>query len=446
VACLEAEVKRLVHMVSLGCPKARVDTEVMLGELERSGYVLSDDAAQAEAIVVTTCSFLQSAVEESIDTILALADHKTHGCCKRLVVVGCLPSRYGDELAVELPEVDVFLGVNELHRIAEVVAATPGRGLLAGDGLYRGRSLTTIGGSAYLKLAEGCDRRCSYCTIPQIRGPQRSREIASLVAEARRLGAQGVKELVLIAQDLTSYGTDLGDRQSLVRLLRELESLSEIAWVRLMYCYPWNFTDELLQCFEASGQVLRYVDMPLQHISERILRDMRRSVGRGAQEALVARLRSIPGMVLRSSMIVGFPGESEAEFLELVDWVRSVAFDRMGVFAYSAEPGTVAGERSDQVPEAERLLRRDHLMAVQQEIHRAKMREMIGSRLRVLVDGISEDHPLVYAGRYYGQAPEVDGVVYLSYAEGGEPAAAGEFVEVEVEDAADYDLVGLVLS
>jgi ribosomal protein S12 methylthiotransferase len=442
---------RKVHMVSLGCPKARVDTEVMVGLMGKAGYALTADAGEADALVVNTCSFLESAVSESVETILELAKIKAAHPGRRLIVTGCLPSRYGDELVHELPEVDAFLGTSDLHRIADAVTGQlPDRAYIRQgmshlyEGIEDSRVTTTRGATAFLKLAEGCNRTCTFCIIPTIRGRQRSRPIPVLVEEARRLAAAGIREIVLVAQDLTSYGTDLGDRNSLVKLLRELESVDGIRWIRLMYAYPWNFTDELLDVIRTSEKVLRYVDMPLQHISERVLTEMRRNIQRDAQRRLLGRLREIDGMVLRTTFITGFPGETDADFQELVDWVEEVQFDRVGVFAYSQEAGTPAGDRKDQVPRKVREQRRDALMAAQQRIHRGRIAQLVGQTFDILVDGPSEEHGWVMEGRYYGQAPEIDGTVALSVEDPDIEVLPGTFVRATITGHADYDLVATV--
>jgi ribosomal protein S12 methylthiotransferase len=442
---------RKVHVVSLGCPKARVDTEVMVALMDKGGYVLTEDPAEADAVVVNTCSFLQSAVKESIDTVLEMARFKDGHPGRKLVVTGCLPSRYGEELVKELPEVDVFLGTSDLHRITDAVnGVLPERSYIRQgyshlyEDLEGERTVTTRGATAFLKLGEGCNRTCTFCIIPAIRGRQRSRPIPVVVEEAKRLAEQGIREVVLVAQDLTSYGTDLGDRGSLVKLLRELEGIDGVAWIRLMYAYPWNFTDELLDLIRGSEKVLRYVDMPLQHVSERILTDMRRSVQRDAQMRLLARLREIDGMVLRTTFITGFPGETDEEFAELVNWTKEIQFDRLGVFAYSQEPGTPAGERKDQVPRRVREARRRELLEVQQGIHKAKMAALVGKRFEVLVDGPSEEHGWVMEGRYYGQAPDIDGTVALSIEDPDVVVEPGRFVTATITAHAEYDLVGTV--
>ncbi|MCB9682833.1 MAG: 30S ribosomal protein S12 methylthiotransferase RimO [Alphaproteobacteria bacterium] len=439
---------RKVHVVSLGCPKARVDTEVMVGLAQARGWELVGEADAADAIIVNTCSFLQSAIDESVDVIDEMAVHRAHGA--RLVVTGCLPSRFGNELAAELPDVDTFLGTSDLHRIADALDGTlPDRSYIrqGWSHLYEdtgdARTVTTRGATAFLKLAEGCNRTCTFCIIPSIRGKQRSRPIEVVVDEAKRLADHGIQELVLVAQDLTSYGTDLGDKRSLVRLLDALESV-DVSWIRLMYAYPWNFTDELLDRIATSERIVRYVDMPLQHISSRVLTDMRRNISRDAQARLLDRLRAIPGMVLRSTFITGFPGETDAEFAELKDWIGHVRFDRLGVFAYSQETGTPAGDRVDQVPEEVREERRDELLALQQGIHREKMAEMLGHDVDVLVDGASEDYEGLLEGRYYGQAPDIDGVVLLQIQDPDLELAPGDFVRAHVTAHDDYDLVGTV--
>ncbi len=437
--------KKNLHILSLGCPKARVDTEVMLGLLRNNGWTLTPDPARADAIVINTCAFLQASIEESIDEILAYADYKKEGRCKKLVVTGCLPSRFAgeaDELRASLPEVDAFLTtrrLNEIVRAVDGVFPDPDRDY------FLDRRLAGKQSYAYLKVSEGCNRRCSFCTIPSIRGAQVSRPIASLIREAEGLAASGVREIVLVAQELTGYGTDIGLKDGIIQVIDALEKIDGIEWVRMLYAYPWNFGDALLERV-GQGKLLPYVDIPLQHVSQHILNDMRRHVTREAQDRLLRRLREIPGMVLRTSLIAGYPGETEEDVGELIDWIRDIRFDRLGVFVYSAEPGTPAGDRPDQVPEEVRAARRDRIMAAQQEISASMMQDLVGQRLRVLVDGYSPEHELVLQGRYFGQAPEVDGQVYLSYENCDcDMAQTGEFVEVEIAEATEYDLVGNVI-
>lgn len=445
---------RQVHLVSLGCPKARVDAELMAGLVRAQGAELTDDPEAADTIIVNTCAFLESATQESVDTVLELAQLRDAGRLERLVVTGCMVQRYGAELAEALPEVDLFLGTNEIARIGEAVAAPdlgdlPERTYLSeGSHLYRAgdpRFPITLGASTYLKISEGCNRTCSFCIIPGIRGKQVSRPVPDLLREAEQLAAMGIKELVLVAQDLTSYGVDLGVRDGLVRLLRGLEEVDGLRWVRLMYAYPWNVTDELVELLGAGGKLLPYVDMPLQHISDRILQSMRRNVRRDAQAALLAKLRAVPGMVLRTTFIAGYPGETEAEHQELCDWLQEVEFDRVGVFPYSPEQGTRAADLPDQLPDEVKQARVDALMGLQQAISDRRQQARVGTTLEVLVDGPSEEHEFVLEGRYYGQAPEVDGSVFLSFDDDSPLARPGELVRAEVEAASPYDLVARVL-
>lgn len=436
--------KKNLHILSLGCPKARVDTEVMLGLLRKRGWNLTPDPARADAIVINTCAFLQDSIEESIDEILAYADYK-QGRCKKLVVTGCLPSRFESDMAdlrESLPEVDAFLTTRQLDAIVQAVDAVhPDPDV----DYFLARELASKQSYAYLKVSEGCNRRCSFCTIPSIRGKQVSRPLDSLIREAEGLAASGVREIVLVAQELTGYGSDLGMKDGIIQVIDALEKIDGIEWVRLLYAYPWNFSDALLERV-GTGKVVPYVDIPLQHVSQHILDDMRRHVTREEQDRLLRRLREIPGMVLRTSLIAGYPGETEADVDELIDWIRDIRFDRLGVFVYSAEQGTPAGDRPDQLPLEVRVERRDRIMAAQQEISASMMADLVGSHLHVLVDGYSPEHELVLTGRYYGQAPEVDGQVFLSYENCDcDMAEVGDFVDVEVTDATEYDLVGNVL-
>lgn len=447
---LDQTAVRKVHVISLGCPKNRVDSELMLGRMRGAGHVLVDDPNEADVLVVNTCAFIDSAKEESIDTILEMAEIKATQRADTLVVTGCLAQRYSEQLVDDLPEVDYFLGTNEFKRINEAVTRQlPERTYITeGSALYTSdeERLNSIrGGSAYLKIAEGCNRTCSFCIIPKIRGKQRSRGIADLVREARLLSASGVREINLIAQDLTSYGVDFGNRNALLELIDELEGVDGLKWIRLHYAYPWNISDELLGRLGAGGKLLPYVDMPLQHISNRMLKSMRRAVRADEQRELIRRLREVPGMVLRTTFIAGFPGETEDEFLELKDWIQEVEFDRVGVFAYSPEENTRAYEMADHVPIAVSERRRDELMEVQTDISRRKNEALIGRELDVIVDGVSREHEFVLEGRHYGQALDIDGVTYLSFEDGSAAVTPGDMVRVEIEDASEYDVVGRVL-
>lgn len=441
---------RKVHVVSLGCPKNRVDSEVMLGKLRGAGHELVDSPDGADVLVVNTCAFIDSAKEESIDTILEMAEVKARDKAETLVVTGCLAQRYSDELVDELPEVDYFLGTNEYKRINEAVTRQlPERAYISeGSALYtsdEARLNSIRGGSAYLKIAEGCNRTCSFCIIPKIRGKQQSREIDDLVAEARLLAASGVKEVNLIAQDLTSYGVDVGNRRALVELIDKLEAVEGLRWIRLHYAYPWNLTDELLERLAAGSKLVPYVDMPLQHISDRMLKSMRRAVRAKDQRALIRKLRDVPGMVLRTTFIAGYPGETEEEFLELKEWLEEVKFDRVGVFAYSPEKNTRAYDMDNQISHAIAEQRRDALMETQVPISRRLNESLIGEQREVIVDGVSKEHEFVLEGRHYGQALDIDGVTYLSFENGASAVTPGDMVTVEIEDASTYDLVGRVL-
>ena len=444
-----------VHMISLGCPKNRVDSEVMVGQIQDDeDFELTEDCGDADIAVVNTCGFIDESKEESIETILEMTQRKDHGDLEKVVVTGCLSQRYADELEKEIPEVDAYLGTKTFTAINDAL-----RGDLEEKSYIRpgsfvmdnevSRTNTIRGGTAYLKIAEGCSRNCSFCIIPDIRGDQQSRTLEDVVQEAKRLDDNEIKEIILVAQDMTSYGIDLDPRNNqdyLVRLLRRLEEeLSGVEWVRLLYMYPWNFSDELLEVMQQADRVVPYVDMPLQHVNERILRSMKRNVTRDQQKELIDRIRSVDDMVLRTTFITGYPGETEQEFQELYDWVEEVEFDRVGVFTYSEEEGTAAAEMDDQVPEEVKIERRNALMELQQQISLKKNREWIGYTTDVIVDGISEEHELVFEGRHYGQAPDIDGKVYLSFDFGGDMPTAGDMVEVEINDATPYDLRGVVV-
>ena len=448
--------RKKVHMISLGCPKNRVDSEVMVGQIQEDGeFDMTEDVGDADIAVVNTCGFIEDSKKESIDEILEMTQRKEAGDLEKVVVTGCLSQRYSEELEKEIPEVDTFLGTKTFTAINEALRGEldqksyiqPGSFIMDNE---IARTNTIRGGTAYLKIAEGCSRSCSFCIIPKIRGKQNSRTIDDVVSEAKRLGEQGMKEIILVAQDMTSYGIDLNPRENqdyLVRLLRRLEEedLGDVEWVRMLYMYPWNFTDELLEILQIGEKVLPYVDMPLQHVNKRILRSMRRNITRDKQKELIDRIRAVDEMVLRTTFITGYPGETDEEFRELYDWVEEVEFDRVGVFTYSKEEGTRAAELDDQVPEEVKIERRNALMELQQEISLRKNREWIGYTTDVIVDGISEEHDLVFEGRHYGQAPDIDGKVYLSFDYGGDLPTAGDMIEVEITDATEYDLRGVVM-
>ncbi len=437
-----------VYMHTLGCPKNRVDSEVMLGTLAEAGYRLVQDPAKAEIIVVNTCGFIESAKVESVDAIVELAELKREGRCKKLVVTGCLVQRHAEELARELPEVDHFLGTGAYQDVARIVSDAQARRLVVPDPDFvhsaespRVNSLPSH--TAYLKIAEGCDNACAFCIIPKLRGPQRSRSIDDLLAEAAALAAQGTLELSLVAQDLTAYGQDLPGKVRLHHLLPELCKVDGIRWLRLHYAYPRDVPEALVEVIASQPKIVKYLDMPLQHSSDRLLRAMKRGRDSEFLRDLLARLRArVPDLALRTSLIVGLPGETEADFEDLLRFVEEQRFERLGVFEYSAEEGTPAAEMGDQVPEAVKRARFERIMEVQQDISRAHQRAMIGRRLEVLVEGRAEETEHLLAGRHAQQAPEIDGITYVNDG----VAYPGEIVTVEVTDAAEYDLVGRVVA
>jgi len=435
-------------MHTLGCPKNRVDSEVMLGTLAEAGYRLVQDPARADVVVVNTCGFIESAKVESVDAIVELAELKRSGRCKKLVVTGCLVQRHAQELARELPEVDHFLGTGAYADIARVVSDAQAKRLVVPDPDFVHSASTPRVNSlpshtAYLKVAEGCDNACAFCIIPKLRGPQRSRPVADVVAEAEALAAQGTLELSLVAQDLTAYGYDLPGRPRLHDLLRELVRVDGVRWLRLHYAYPRDVPDALVDLIASEPKIVKYLDMPLQHSSDRLLRAMKR--GRSSQflRDLLAKLRArVPGLALRTSLIVGLPGETGEDFEDLLRFVEEQRFERLGVFEFSPEEGTPAAEMRRQVPDAVKRARFEKVMEVQQGISRAHQRAMVGRRLEVLVEGRAEETEHLLAGRHAQQAPEIDGLTYLNDG----VAYPGEMVTVEVTDASAYDLVGKVVA
>jgi ribosomal protein S12 methylthiotransferase len=458
-----------IGFVSLGCPKNLVDSEVMLGMAEQAGHEITADAEGADVLVVNTCAFIDRAKQESIDTILEMAELKKQAPGRRLVVTGCLAERYREELQQEIPEIDAVLGTGEVPRILDAIGAgragadggiggtevppsipltfhrqTPRFGIDLPDYLYDAdtpRRLATPGHYAYLKIAEGCDYKCAFCIIPKMRGHYRSRTAASIVTEARALAARGVKELLLISQDTTFYGIDRKERGALARLLRELDTVDGLEWVRLLYLYPTTITDDVIEAIGASGKVCKYIDLPLQHASDRVLQRMKRPGTRASYEHLLSRIRDrIPGVTLRTTFIVGFPGETEQDFNELLGLVDAVQFDHVGVFTYSHEEGTTAFALDDDVPAATKQKRQSRLMARQRQIVARRQRARIGQTARLLVDGASPEHELVLRGRLEGQAPEIDPQVYLTDADPGD-IRAGQFLDVRIVGARGYDLV-----
>jgi len=436
-----------VYMHTLGCPKNRVDSEVMLGTLSEAGYRLVRDPEQAEVIVVNTCGFIESAKVESVDAIVELAQLKGAGRCKKLVVTGCLVQRHGEELARELPEVDHFLGTGAYADVARIVSDAQARRLVVPDPDFVHSASTPRVNSlpshtAYLKIAEGCDNACAFCIIPKLRGPQRSRPVDDVVAEAEALAGQGTIEVSLVAQDLTAYGMDLPGRPRLHELLRALAQVDGLRWIRLHYAYPRDVPDALVEAIADEARIVKYLDMPLQHSSDRLLRAMKRGRDSVFLRELLARLRArIPGLALRTSLIVGLPGETEADFEDLLRFVEEQRFERLGVFEFSREEGTPAAEMARQVPDEVKRARFERVMELQQRISREHQRSMIGRRVEVLVEGRAEETEHLLAGRHAQQAPEIDGLTYVNDG----VAYPGEIVTVEVTDASEYDLVGRVV-
>jgi len=437
-----------IGFISLGCEKNLVDSEVMLGLLTRKGYEITPQPNEADILVVNTCGFIDKAKRESIDNILEMAELKSSGRCSRLVVTGCLVERFRDEIRKEIPEVDVVLGTNQIESIIEACEDRPlpvqeNRYYLYDE--HSPRLRTTPHHTAYIKIAEGCDRPCSFCIIPRLRGPHRSRPLASVLNEARWLAQNGVKEVVLISQETTCYGEDLGLDHGLARLLRELARIEELKWIRFLYCFPSQIDGELLRTLREEEKVCRYIDMPLQHVSARILKSMKRGGNPASLRRLLERIRGeVPGVTLRTSMIVGYPGETEEEFLELRRFVEEIQFDRLGTFTYSDEEGTASYELGEKIDSRAIRQRERELMKIQKRISRRKNRDLVGKRFPLLVEGPSEETELLWQGRLESQAPRIDGVVLINDVE-GPPPQGGDFRVVEIERGLDYDLVGKIV-
>lgn len=442
-----------IGVVSLGCPKNLVDSETMLGLIHEEKYEITNDPSEAEIIIVNTCGFIESAKEESINTILQMAEYKKSGSCKYIIVTGCLSQRYAEELFSELPEADAIAGVEVYDEIGSIIKRVMNgeRFIMLErskpDVLYTSketflpRILTTPSYTAYLKIAEGCDNCCSYCAIPKIRGPYRSKPMEQVLKEAKALADNGVKELIVVAQDTTRYGEDLpGGKLLLADLLKELNKIESLKWIRVMYCYPNNFTDELIETFASLDKVCKYVDLPLQHASNRLLASMNRYDTREEVETLLAKLRKrIPGIVIRTTFIVGFPGETDADFEELKEFVEQQRFENAGVFAYSQEEGTVAGAMPNQIPDEIKQERYHELMALQAQISEEIHKDTEGQTLEVLVEGIEEDGSGLHYGRSYREAPDIDGLVFIENPGDIKP---GCFVKVNILQGFTYESVG----
>jgi len=459
-----------VGLVSLGCPKNLVDSEVMLGLAQQGGHELTQDAGDADVLIVNTCAFIDSAKQESIDTILEMARHKSDGSCKRLIVTGCMAERYREELKREIPEIDAVLGTGQVPEIVGAITggATPmtfyGRGQLARQlapspkppapgalptYIYDAdtpRLMATPKHYAYVKIAEGCDYKCAFCIIPTLRGEYRSRPADSIVREARALAARGVKELLLISQDTTFYGIDRHERGALGRLLRELNAVDGLEWIRLLYLYPTTIDDDTLAAMAECEKVCNYIDLPLQHASNAVLKRMKRPGTRQSYDTLLTRIRArVPGVSFRTTFIVGFPGETEADAAELCGFIGDHAFDHVGVFTYSHEEGTSAYRLDDDVPARAKRARRSRVMGLQKKLVHKRQRRRIGERARVMIDGPSPDHELVVKARLSTQAPDIDASVFLTECD---PSMyrPGDFAEVEIVGSREYDLIARPLA
>ncbi|HCS83256.1 MAG TPA: 30S ribosomal protein S12 methylthiotransferase RimO [Lachnospiraceae bacterium] len=435
-----------ILFISLGCDKNLVDSEVMLGILADRGFEMTDTEDDADIIIINTCCFINDAKEESINTILEMAEYKKTGPCKALIVTGCLAQRYKQEIVDEIPEVDAVIGTSKYDEIFDAVdQALKGSHFLDVDDLDRlpsvpgKRILTTGGHYAHLKIAEGCDKHCTYCIIPKIRGNYRSVPMEQLLAEAASLAEQGVKELILVAQETTLYGMDLYGKKSLHILLQELAKIKGIRWIRILYCYPEEIYPELIETIKNEKKVCHYLDMPIQHASDAILKRMGRRTTKAQLKETVSLLRKeIPDIVLRTTLIAGFPGETQEQHEELMEFVDEMEFERLGVFAYSPEENTPAASMPNQIPEEVKEERRDAILELQQEIAFDKAADMVGRTLYAMIEGKVADEP-AYVARTYADSPDIDGYVFVNT---GEMLMSGDFVKVKITGSAEYDLIG----
>ncbi|MBP3572024.1 MAG: 30S ribosomal protein S12 methylthiotransferase RimO [Clostridia bacterium] len=447
-----------IGFISLGCPKNQLDTEVMLHEVVAAGYELTSEDIDADIIIINTCAFIESAKQEAIDNILDEAWLKENRSLKGIIVTGCLAERYREQILEELPEVDALLGVGSIHNIVEAIQAVEKqskRKNLPAEQKYRSfedkntvrlggdRVLTTPDYAAYLKIAEGCDNRCTYCAIPSIRGKFRSRPMEDVIAEAKDMDALGIKELTLVAQDTTRYGKDLYGRYALAELIHKITEETSIPWIRVLYCYPDKITDELIEEFKTNPRLLKYIDLPLQHISDRMLKAMNRHGNGQTIREVLAKLRTVEGMVIRTTFIVGFPGETEEDFNELADFITEQKFEHAGVFTYSREEGTPAYDFADQIDEQVKQDRMDILMRTQMNINTARNEGRIGSVITVLCEAYDPVNECYY-GRSSEDAPDIDGKVFFRY-NGEERIAPGSMVKVKVREVVDYDVYGFAM-
>lgn len=434
--------------VSLGCDKNLVDTEVMLGLLNQKGFTFTDDEKEADVIAINTCCFINDAKQESIDTILEMAEQKKDGKCKALIVSGCLAQRYRQEIIDEIPEVDAVIGTSSYDKIAETInSVLDGKGINQFEDLNRlpvvpsKRVITTGGFYEYLKIAEGCDKNCTYCIIPKIRGNFRSVPMERLIEDAKDLVEQGVKEIILVAQETTLYGIDIYGEKSLPKLLHELGKIEGLKWIRILYCYPEEITDELIQAIKNEPKVCHYLDIPIQHASDTVLKRMGRRTTKQELIDIIGKLRKeIPDIALRTTLITGFPGETDEQHEEVLEFVDHMEFDRLGAFTYSQEEDTPAAKMDNQVDDEVKADRRDAIMEMQQEVSIDKSAEMVGRTLEVLIEGKVADEN-AYVGRSYMDAPNVDGYVFINTSE---ELMSGDFVFVKITGALEYDLIGEV--
>lgn len=434
-----------VSMVSLGCPKNQVDAEMMLHLLKEAGFELSSEEAKADAIIINTCGFIEEAKKEAIENILEAARYKTEGNCKAIIVTGCLAERYKDDVTEEIPEVDVCVGIGKNKDIAEIVKNALNRKFGNAFGQKYELNLNTpriLGGvpySTYLKISDGCDNCCTYCAIPKIRGRMRSRTIEECVNEARRLAESGVKELTVIAQDTTAYGTDIYGEPKLCELLKELCKIEGLHWIRTLYTYPERISDELLDLIKKEEKLVKYLDIPIQHSNSEILRKMNRKGDNKSLRELINRIRTkIPEITIRTTLITGFPGETEEQFCELHEFVSEMEFDRLGCFPYSAEEDTVAANMPDQIDEQTKVDRMEHIMETQMTVSANKNKKKCGETVEVLIEGY-DDYIKCYFGRSEADAPEIDGKVFFI---AKRPLKIGDFVKVKIFDTIEYDLMG----
>jgi len=441
-----------IAFVSLGCDKNLVDSEIMLGLVEEEGFVITPDESDADIVVVNSCGFIMDANQEAIDNILRIADYKIYGKLKAIIVTGCMAQRYQEEIFNSLPEVDAVVGTGDFEKIGSVIKA-----LIAGKKQVKiitdnnnrilennslKRKISTVGGFAYLKIAEGCDNFCTYCTIPSLRGKYRSRSLESLVSEANMLAENGVKEIILIAQDTSLYGIDLYGKKMLPELINKISLIDGVEWIRILYCYPENIDDELIDEIISNNKVCNYIDMPIQHADNSILKRMGRHSSRESIEQLVDKIRTkVPEFCFRTTLITGFPSESEQQFFNLVDFIKKIKFDRLGVFTYSKEEGTPAAEMPGQIDEEVKIKRKNYLMELQKTISAEKCQSFVGKTLKVIVEGKIEGEDNVFCGRSYRDCYEIDGFVFF---QSDDNLIAGDFIYVKIISASDYDLIGVI--